>query len=104
MSEKGSVSTYRRIVKSTGLFGGVQVIGIICSFVKVKFIAIWLGAEGVGIINLYNAALEMIAAVTGLGLRQSTVRDVSKAVSQKNEHRLSEVVTVVRRWSWFVGL
>ena len=46
----------------------------------------------------------MIAAVTGLGLRQSTVRDVSKAVSQKNEHRLSEVVTVVRRWSWFVGL
>ena len=31
MSEKGSVSTYRRIVKSTGLFGGVQVIGIICS-------------------------------------------------------------------------
>ena len=43
MSEKGSVSTYRRIVKSTGLFGGVQVIGIICSFVKVKFIAIWLG-------------------------------------------------------------
>ena len=67
MSEKGSVSTYRRIVKSTGLLGGVQVIGIICSFVKVKFIAIWLGAEGVGIINLYNAALEMIAAVTGLG-------------------------------------
>ena len=40
MSEKGSVSTYRRIVKSTGLFGGVQVIGIICSFVKVKFIGL----------------------------------------------------------------
>lgn len=104
MTEKDSVSTYRRIVKSTGLFGGVQVIGIICSFIKVKFIAVWLGAEGVGIINLYNAALDMISAITGLGLRQSTVRDVSKAASRGNESQLSEIILVVRRWSWFVGL
>lgn len=72
MSEKESVSTYRRIVKATGLFGGAQVVGILCSVVKAKLIAIWLGAEGVGIIGLYNTALEMITSVTGLGLRQST--------------------------------
>ncbi|WP_455498857.1 O-antigen translocase [Coprobacter sp.] len=104
MSEKESVSTYRRIVKATGLFGGAQVVGILCSVVKAKLIAIWLGAEGVGIIGLYNTALEMITSVTGLGLRQSTVRDVSKVASEKDGRKLSEIILVVRRWSWFVGL
>lgn len=104
MSEKESVSTYRRIVKATGLFGGAQVVGILCSVIKAKLIAVWLGAEGVGIIGLYNTTLEMITSVTGLGLRQSTVRDVSRAVSEKDKHKLSEVIIVVRRWSWFVGL
>lgn len=104
MSEKESASTYRRIVKATGLFGGAQVVGILCSVIKAKLIAVWLGAEGVGIIGLYNTALEMITAVTGLGLRQSAVRDISKVDSENDRNKLSEVIIVVRRWSWFVGL
>ena len=44
---------YRTIVKATGLFGGTQVFTILCSIIKTKLVAIWLGAEGVGIIGLY---------------------------------------------------
>ena len=37
---------YRTIVKATGLFGGTQVFTILCSIIKTKLVAIWLGAEG----------------------------------------------------------
>ena len=41
---------YRTIVKATGLFGGTQVFTILSSIIKTKLVALWLGAEGVGII------------------------------------------------------
>ena len=53
---------YRTIVKATGLFGGTQVFTILCSIIKTKLVAIWLGAEGVGIIGLYNNTVEMISS------------------------------------------
>lgn len=37
-----------RILKVTGMFGGLQVINIICSVVRSKLVAIWIGATGVG--------------------------------------------------------
>lgn len=49
MEKTEDIRNYRRIVKATGLFGGVQVINILCSLVKTKLIAVWLGAEGVGL-------------------------------------------------------
>ena len=68
---------YRRILKATGLFGGVQSITVLCSLVRNKVIAVLLGPEGVGIISLFNSATDVVSSVTGLGLRQSGVRDVS---------------------------
>ena len=69
MQQGESTSMYRRIVKTTGLLGGVQVLSILCSIVRNKCIALWLGPAGVGIIGLYNTSIEMVAALTGLGLR-----------------------------------
>ena len=104
MQQGESTSMYRRIVKTTGLLGGVQVLSILCSIVRNKCIALWLGPAGVGIIGLYNTSIEMVAALTGLGLRQSAVRNVSQARASENENALSHTVTVLRRWSWLAGL
>ena len=73
MEKTEDIRNYRRIVKATGLFGGVQVINILCSLVKTKLIAVWLGAEGVGLIGLYNTTVDMMTSLTGLGLRNSSV-------------------------------
>lgn len=94
----------RVIAKAAALFGGVQVVSILCSIIRTKVIAILLGSVGIGIIGLYNNAIETIAALTGLGLRSSSVRDISEAEKQGNGSDLSRIITVVRRWSWFVGL
>ena len=79
MSEGGEKNIYRTIVKATGLFGGTQVFTILCSIIKTKLVAVWLGAEGVGIIGLYNNTVEMISSLTRLGIGTSSVRDLSKA-------------------------
>ena len=104
MTQSESTSMYRRIVKATGLLGGVQVFSILCSVVRNKCIALWLGAAGVGVIGLYNAAIEMIGALTSSGLRQSAVRDISQAHAAGDERGLKTTIAVVRRWNWIAGL
>lgn len=104
MSSGEDKTIYRTIVKATGLFGGTQVFTILCSIVKTKLVAIWLGAEGVGIIGLYNNTVDMISALTRLGIGTSSVRDLSRAFKSGDRSRFAYLVTVVRRWVWFTGL
>lgn len=104
MTRNNDSNIYRLITKAAALFGGAQVVGILCSVVRTKLIAIWLGSTGIGVIGLYNTAIETITALTGLGIRSSSIREISEAKSSGNSQHLSQVVTVVKRWSWFVGL
>lgn len=101
---QSSNNLYRVITKAAAIFGGVQVVSILCSVVRTKIIAVLLGSVGIGIIGLYNNAIETITALTGLGIRSSSVREISEADGQEDKQELSRIVTVVRRWSWFVGL
>lgn len=94
---------YRRILKATGLFGGVQSITVLCSLVRNKVIAVLLGPEGVGIISLFNSATDVVSSVTGLGLRQSGVRDVSAARAAGGSGMM-RIISVLRRLSLFTGL
>lgn len=97
-------SSYRQIFKATSLFGGVQVIQIIIGIVRVKFVAILLGAAGVGIMGLLNAPLQLIISITGLGIAFSAVRDISEAHGSNDQTKISTAITILRRWSWFTGL
>ncbi|MFI3240041.1 MAG: oligosaccharide flippase family protein [Bacteroidales bacterium] len=84
------------------LFGGVQVLNIVCSVIRTKLIALWIGPAGVGLIGVYNSAIEMISSATGLGIRNSSVRDISS--NSKFTDKLGAIVQAVRRWSWGVGI
>lgn len=91
-------------MKAVGLFGGVQMLGILCSIVRTKLVAIWIGPVGVGLFGLFNNALEMINTGTNLGIRGSSVRDISQAVAAGNDTLIARIVAVVRRWSVWLGL
>ncbi|MGB3151821.1 MAG: O-antigen translocase, partial [Maribacter sp.] len=96
-------SSYRQIFKATSLFGGVQFIQILIGIVKTKFVAILLGAGGVGLIGLFNAPLNLIISIAGLGLSFSAVREISEAHGKGNQNKLSEVITTLSRWAWVAG-
>jgi O-antigen/teichoic acid export membrane protein len=97
-------SSYRQIFKATSLFGGVQVFNILIGIVRVKFVAILLGAAGVGIMGLLNAPLQLIISLTGLGIAFSAVRDISEANGSGDLTWIAQTITTLRRWSWFTGL
>lgn len=70
-------STSRRVLKALSIFGSLQVLLILCSILRNKFVAVWLGAAGVGMFALYNYTLELINQLTQLNIRQSGVREIA---------------------------
>ena len=101
-SKQGNIS--RMAMKAMGIFGGVQVMGILCSIIRTKLVAMWIGPVGIGLFGLFNNALEMIATGTNLGIRSSSVRDISQAHDKSDPGLISRMVTVVRKWSLWLGL
>ena len=91
-------------MKAMGIFGGVQVMGILCSIIRTKLVAMWIGPVGIGLFGLFNNALEMISTGTNLGIRSSSVRDISQAMEQRDPSLVARMVTVVRKWSLWLGL
>ncbi|MDE6528708.1 MAG: O-antigen translocase, partial [Muribaculaceae bacterium] len=96
----GATGINSRILKATTIFGGVQGANIICSVLRTKLVAIWIGAAGIGLFGLLNAAIMLLFTLTQLGLRQSAVRDLAQAPS----HRVPATVCAVRRWGLWLGL
>lgn len=99
-----SQSSYRKVIKATSVFGGVQVIIIIISIIRSKFIAILLGSSGLGILGLLTTSINLIGNLTNFGLATSAVRNVSSANSQADHNRVAIVITVLNRCVWITGL
>ncbi|MBR5725895.1 MAG: oligosaccharide flippase family protein [Muribaculaceae bacterium] len=102
MAGSGNIS--RKAMKAMGLFGGVQVMGILCSIVRTKLVALWIGPVGIGLFGIFNNALEMISTGTNLGIRSSSVRDISQAQDSSKPGLVARMVAVVRKWSLWLGL
>ncbi len=101
-NKQGNIS--RMAMKAMGLFGGVQVMGILCSIIRTKLVALWIGPVGIGLFGLFNNALEMISTGTNLGIRSSSVRDISQAHDKNEPGIVARMITVVRKWSMWLGL
>lgn len=102
MAKKGGIS--QLTMKAMGIFGGVQMMGILCSIIRTKLVAMWIGTVGVGLFGLFNNALEMLNIATNLGIRSSSVRDISQATEQKDQSLIARIIAVVRKWSLWLGL
>jgi O-antigen/teichoic acid export membrane protein len=96
-------SSYHQIFKATSLFGGVQVFNILISIVRAKFVAIFLGPSGLGILNLLLIPIGFIGQLTGLGLSYSAVRDISQAVASDDKNRISKTLSVFQKLVWITG-
>lgn len=91
-----------RILKLMSIFSGLQMLGIVCSVIKMKLVALWLGTWGVGLFGIYQSVVDTIATFTDMGIRQSSVRDIAR--EHAGSRRIAVITAVVRRWSLFSGL
>lgn len=89
---------YRRIFKSTFLFGFVQVFNISVKIVLNKIIAIYLGTSGIGMIGLYQSAISILRTFSSLGIHQSAVKDVSEIyVKNGKGNNTSRIINIVKK-------
>lgn len=79
------------------MFGFVQIFNIGVKVCVNKIVAVLLGAEGMGIISLFQNAAGMLKTGCGLGINQSAVRDVSEAFHSNDEKRISSIMAVSRK-------
>ncbi|MGO8359483.1 O-antigen translocase, partial [Rhizobium ruizarguesonis] len=60
-----SGKTYTQILKSTMLMGGSSLVNVALSIIRNKALALQLGPEGVGLLGLYGAILDIAQAIAG---------------------------------------
>ena len=85
------------------MFGFAQVLKILVGIVSAKFVAIFLGTTGIGLVGLLQNTLAIISSVTGFGINISGVRMVALAQSAKDDVEFSKTVVVMKRASIVTG-
>ena len=96
--------SYKNIFKTTFLFGFVQVFNILVKVITNKIVAILLGAEGMGIISLFNTTISLLKSGASLGISQSAVRDISEASQSANVCRFSRIISTTHDVMIFTSL
>lgn len=89
------------VMKAMGLFGGLQMLTILCGVVRVKCVALLLGAAGVGLFSIFNSALTLLSTATQLSLRTSAVREIATHRDPRLRWRM---ILTVRFWGWALGV
>jgi PST family polysaccharide transporter len=92
--------SFNRILRSSALMGGAQVVVLAVGFVRAKVIALILGASGVGLIGIFSAFSGNVSALAGWGLGTSGVRLVSGAAEEERAGKIA----AVRRMGWILSL
>ena len=88
-------NSYRRILKGTSIFGGVQIFNILINLVRGKFVAVILGPEGMGIASLFTSASLTIQRIASLGLNQVIVKETASVGDDRERH--AALLTIIRR-------
>lgn len=92
--------SFARILRSSALMGGAQVVILASAFIRAKVIAVIFGAAGVGLIGIFNVFSGNVSAFAGWGLGTSGVRLIAGA----NEQEKPAKIAAVRRMGFLLSL
>lgn len=101
---QSSDTGYKAALSATVLFGGSQIIQIIISIAKSKLVALWLGAQGMGLMMVFNMVSNLIFNICNLGLQSSEVKVLASEQSEDNKDKLRYLVKAIHRWVLCSGI
>lgn len=90
---------YDRIIKHTGVLGGVQGLVVLVTVIRTKIVAVLLGTVGIGLNDTFNRILNLVKSTTDLGVPFSAVRTVSGHFENNEGKLLQNSILVTRSWS-----
>ncbi|WP_396158273.1 oligosaccharide flippase family protein [Flavobacterium sp.] len=103
MSNENSKS-YRSIVKATGVFGSMQIFRTLVGIVSSKFVAVYLGPIGFGLLSLLTNAVNIIVAITNFEFLTVATREVALVSNLDDDSQLSKTIALLQRMSVFIGV
>ena len=95
-------NSYGNILKRISSFGGVQVFNIVVNLVRGKFVALFLGAEGMGISSLFTSSTTTLQQIASLGLNLAVVKEI--AAEKDNQENLPHILAVAFKMIIFTSL
>lgn len=96
-------NSYGQIVKSSTLIGGSQVITMIVGLVRMKFLAIFIGPEGIGLMAIFQSITDMAGTIAGMGINATGAREVAQNLHRRDITDVGKTAMILRRISWFTG-
>lgn len=85
-------NSYGSILKGISIFGGVQVFQILINLVRGKFVAMFLGPDGMGISSIFSTSSNTIIRSSSLGMNLAIVREAAELRDDKD--KLAELLAV----------
>lgn len=95
-------NSYHRIFQRIFSFGSIQVVNILVNLIRGKFVALFLGPEGMGISSLFVSSTTTIQQISGLGLNLAFVKEIAK--EKDNPDTIPHILSVAKRLIWITAL
>jgi PST family polysaccharide transporter len=99
-------NSYKSILKSTSIFGSVQLVTIVTAIIKSKIIATLIGSYGYGVYSVLIHTSDLIKQISLVGIDVSGVRKIAEEKSIKIENELQHNIAVISKLvlvSGFIG-
>ncbi|MDP4270340.1 MAG: oligosaccharide flippase family protein [Bacteroidota bacterium] len=90
--------SYKTVLKTTGLVGIVQIIGIAMGVIRSKAIALILGTAGFGVLSLYNSFMEFMNSSCQFGIGAGGVRQLALEKSNNELNEVHKIVFILKSW------
>ncbi|WP_418991993.1 oligosaccharide flippase family protein [Alistipes sp.] len=87
------MSSYKSVIKNVGLLSSAKIIFLALSVIRNKFTAVWLGADGMGIMSMFNAILSPATTLADMGVSTSAVRNIA---SSKDDYETARQVKAIQ--------
>ena len=83
--------------------GGAAVINILANIIRIKFVAVFIGTIGVGLMSSFTSIQNVLCVLTGFGIHSSSVREIAAANASQDQKKIGTTIIVLRRVSIFAG-
>jgi antigen flippase len=92
--------TFARILRSSALLGGAQVVTLGAGFLRAKLIAVLIGPAGVGLIGILTSFNANLVSLAGWGLGTTAVRTISAADALDRPAKIAAVRKLGNALTW----
>lgn len=86
-------NNYKNILKGSSVFGGVQIFLILINIIRGKFVAVFLGPEGMGISSLFTSSSNTLIKTSSLGLNLAIVKEIAQ--NNDDINKFQNVICVI---------